>query len=237
MKLTVKTLILLFVLSSCCSCNTTRTVQTQVSQANQLSAQLTPPGTIKVKNYYIDQTEVHNLHWLEFIQYKKEAGDSLAAYRLQPSSANTGFALPENRHKPIVLITYEQAVEYCAWRSEKVRELHGINVTYRLPTAMEWKVIAEEVLKQDRKQQEQDLLNTRKLLSQKPGEYYMNSATVRKNRTYNLFDNVSEMTAQKGLALGNSNKKLDELSSNLTKEVQYNAADAYLGFRCIAVLE
>jgi formylglycine-generating enzyme required for sulfatase activity len=158
--------------------------------------------------------------------------------KLLPHPANSGYSFAENRYKPIVLITYEQAIAYCAWRSKFVSGLLGKKIKYRLPTATEWKEIAEEVIKNDIKQIEIDLTETKKLIQKDSGQYVVIGIEKPKSRIYNLFDNVSEMTLDKGIAMGSNNYNLDDLKTNLTNVVyHYNATNSYLGFRCVAEKE
>src|SRR6478736_5583225 len=89
-----------------------------------------PPGTIKIKNYYVDKTEIQNIHWMEYI-FQKGKEDSTDVQKLLPDPENSWYSMPENRHKPIVLITYEQALEYCAWRSKAVSGRLGKKIKYR----------------------------------------------------------------------------------------------------------
>src|SRR5690606_32449531 len=87
---------------------------------NEIKPGGTPPGTIKVKDYYVDQFEMTNIDWLEFLHYKKQEVDSVAYQKLLPDSTNTWYTLKEHRFDPLVLVTYEQALEYCKWRSAVV---------------------------------------------------------------------------------------------------------------------
>jgi formylglycine-generating enzyme required for sulfatase activity len=195
-----------------------------------------PPGTIKIKNYYVDKTEIQNIHWMEYI-FQKGKEDSTDVQKLLPDAANSWYTLPENRFKPIVLITYEQALGYCAWRSKAVSGRLGKKIKYRLPTASEWKEIAEEVIKNDLKQIEKDLMETKKLIQKDSGQYVVIERGEPKSRIYNLFDNVTEMTLDKGIAMGSNNYELSDINSNLTQVIRYNSMNIYLGFRCIAEMK
>jgi formylglycine-generating enzyme required for sulfatase activity len=196
-----------------------------------------PPGTIKVKNYYVDQTEILNIHWLEYLHHKGEELDSTEILKLLPDSANGWYAIPANRYKPIVMITYEQAIDYCAWRSNVVSERIGKKVTYRLPSMAEWQAIAEEVIKTDLKQQEKDLKETKERIEKDAGEYLLIDREKTKSRVYDLFDNVTEMTQDKGVAMGANNYELTDLEANIKRWVKYDSPNAYLGFRCVAEME
>ena len=130
-----------------------------------------PPGTIKIKNHFVDKTEIQNIHWLEYIYYKRQELDSIEIQKLLPDSSNLWYSIPDNRFKPIVLITYEQALDYCVWRSKAVSERTGKKVTYRLPTTNEWKEIAEEIINTDLKQIEKELEEAKKLIKKDSTQY------------------------------------------------------------------
>ena len=196
-----------------------------------------PPGTIKIKGIFIDKTEIQNIHWIEFIYAKQKELDSASWQKFLPDSLNFWYTVPENQYGPIVLISYEQALAYCAWRSEVVSKRLGRKVTYRLPTTKEWKDIAEELLRTDKKGLENELEKTRKMMKSDSTKYFIGAREKNKARIYNMFDNVSEMTMESGIAMGSNNHELMELQTNLTRLIKYNAANAYLGFRCVAEIE
>ncbi len=78
------------------------------------------PGTIKVNGYYVDRTEISNIAWMEYMFHRKFSIPESKYHRLIPDLANTWYYLPEYRYYPIVLITYDQTVDFCKWRSEVV---------------------------------------------------------------------------------------------------------------------
>ncbi|RSK44378.1 hypothetical protein EI293_07560 [Hymenobacter perfusus] len=128
-----------------------------------------PPGTARVaENLFMDEAEVANLHWLEYLHFIRR-DSALAFYRTQlPDSTGwqpvpdpeqvalpqAYFRAPAYRFHPATGITYEQARAYCHWRSVMVNkgyfqgaefrkqhpELRDYDVTveYRLPTEAEW---------------------------------------------------------------------------------------------------
>lgn len=196
-----------------------------------------PPGTIKIKNHFVDKTEIQNIHWLEYIYHKGQEMDSVQLQKILPDSSNFWYSIPDNRYKPIVLITYEQALDYCVWRSKVVSERIGRKVTYRLPTTTEWKDIAEEIFKTDLKQIEKELEETRKIIKKDSTQYTLIEREKPKSRIYNMFDNVTEMTFEKGIAMGSNNYELADPKVNLTRLIKYDSPNTYLGFRCVAEME
>ncbi len=201
------------------------------------SVESNPPGTIKIKDYYVDKTEILNIHWLEFIHQKSKELNSEEIKEIIPDSSNTWYALPSNRYKPIVLITYEQTEAYCSWRSEMVSRRTGRKVTYRLPTPAEWKEIAGEVLQWDLKQVEKELRMVHRKVEKNSGRYLLLDRINPKERIYDIFWNVSEMTLEKGIAMGSNNNELAALQTNLIREFYYSSVDKFIGFRCVAEVE
>ncbi len=153
---------------------------------------------------------------------------------------------------PVVAITYDQILTFCEWRKDKFqKELDAMppkqranfpkKFLFRLPTNKEWARIRfmtqeKRMLKQlDKmaagnmkffKMKKNDLLNNAYRVSH---IYKTKSETL---GLYNLFDNVSEMTSARGVAMGGSWKEGND-ASVWTNEFNYEGAEAWLGFRCI----
>jgi len=144
------------------------------------------PGVVQLRDsLFMDEAEVANLHWLEYLHFirkdssaaffRSQLPDSTAQPRLRPApktglaSADTTAATylfhPAYRYYPVVGVTYEQARNYCRWRTATVRQLrqaptgqagrspyyakhhkqlagYDISATYRLPTPAEWELAA-----------------------------------------------------------------------------------------------
>ena len=92
---------------------------------------------VTVATFYMDETEVANVDWLEYMywtrqnfptdfeQYYNTLPDTLVWRK--PLSYNDPFVNNYLRHPayqdyPVVGVTWEQANEYCKWRSDRVNE-------------------------------------------------------------------------------------------------------------------
>lgn len=98
---------------------------------------LTPPGTAWLRdNIFIDETEVTNFSYLEFLYWLKRK-DVPQYYLMLPDTAcwnhsDIGNAdkliheylqAPGYRGYPVIGISYKQAQEFCRWRTDRVNEL------------------------------------------------------------------------------------------------------------------
>jgi len=126
------------------------------------------PRRVTVSSFYMDQSEVRNvdyreyLHWINrvFIDYplvyKKALPDTLVWRR--PMAYNEPYVQYYFRHPsyndyPVVGVSWLQATDYCAWRTDRVNE--GI-------------LIREGILKPDPNQLEKENFNTEAYLA---GQY------------------------------------------------------------------
>jgi hypothetical protein len=103
-----------------------------------LNEYMTPPGTIKIDdNLFLDQTEVTNISYLEFIywtnmvqgnpEYKSILPDTsawkfLTTYKYEYPMPEYYLRHPAYRQRPVVGISYQQATKFCKWRSDRVME-------------------------------------------------------------------------------------------------------------------
>ena len=91
--------------------------------------------TVTVASFYMDETEVANIHWLEYLHYLKK--DSLPevyqaalpdttvwSRQLSFNDPYVTYYLryPGFRFFPVVGVSWLQANDYCIWRTEKVNE-------------------------------------------------------------------------------------------------------------------
>jgi formylglycine-generating enzyme required for sulfatase activity len=91
-----------------------------------------PPGTVWLRDStFIDETEIRNIDYLEFlfwlsshdtVAYKQMLPDSVSVTRFfhTPHSLNYYLRHPAYRDYPCTGISYEQAVAYCKWRTKMV---------------------------------------------------------------------------------------------------------------------
>lgn len=145
---------------------------------------LVPPGTVWLRdNLFIDETEVTNFNYCEFLNYLQKTDTAKRTLMLPDSMcwtrADVGFNQSNPliklylksflyRNYPVVGISYEQAIEFCNWRSDMVNVYYYIRenklnhssdnflnyiksaphrVKYRLPTKEEWEYASAAGLK------------------------------------------------------------------------------------------
>lgn len=126
------------------------------------------PRRVTVASFYIDETEVRNvdyldyLHWLKRVYtdypevYRNAIPDTLVWRR--PLAYNEPYVNNYLRHPayaeyPVVGVSWEQATDFCAWRTNRVNEL---------------RLIKEGVLKHDPSQRNEQNFNTQAYLA---GQY------------------------------------------------------------------
>lgn len=96
------------------------------------------PRRVTVSSYYIDQTEISNFHWLEYLYwvkrvygidypelYKKALPDTLVwRSKLAYNEPYVDYYLrhPAYRDYPVVGVNWLQATDFCSWRTDRVNE-------------------------------------------------------------------------------------------------------------------
>lgn len=95
------------------------------------------PKRVSIASFYMDETEVRNVDWLEYLNwlnrvfvsypevYKKALPDTLVwrdqlGYN-EPMVKNY-LRFPAYAEYPVVGVSWEQATEYCIWRTDRVNE-------------------------------------------------------------------------------------------------------------------
>lgn len=229
-----------------------------------------PPGTIWLRDsIYIDQIEVRNLDYREFLERtEKKEPEKLESIRPDQTvwyPENMAFELYylkgiTHRDYPVVGVTYEQAVAFCKWRTDLVKEYVKVKNTtiekmfgardfyYRLPTKEEWEYAASAGLSSDFSYGFESIINkdnfpnvnvaeTKALYAR---EIYdpVDPVYYRYPNRYNLYGmigNVAEMVLEKGIAKGGSfDHPLAECA--IRKSQEYTQPMRWLGFRCVCVL-
>jgi formylglycine-generating enzyme required for sulfatase activity len=98
-----------------------------------------PPRRVTVSSFYMDETEVTNLSWLEYLYWLKRIyGDSYPEIvnralpdtlvwrdKMEYNEPYVEYYLrhPAFRDYPVVGVNWLQSSNYCAWRSDRVNEL------------------------------------------------------------------------------------------------------------------
>lgn len=234
-----------------------------------------PPGTVKVdENLYLDIAEISNFAWNEYRYWlKRKYGENSKEYLESALDTsvwrtkqmyNEPFAKyyhshPAFKEYPAVGMSYEQAVAYCKWRSDRVNELFYVKenklklhpdsnynyseiVRYRLPSKQEWERFAaagfdKKTLKKAKKK-DFDLYNyyktdTTNLATSMDLTAPVISYFPDKNGAYNLLGNVAEMIDEKGIAKGGSYIHSKE-EINFQNDIKYDVPTCFIGFRCVA---
>ena len=234
-----------------------------------------PPGTVKINDtLYADETEISNFSWVEyqwwtFRKYGLKSKEYLAVLPdtlvWRDSSAYNELYVenylrhPAYREYPVVGISYEQAVDFCKWRTERVKEFmciskkfELINFEYRLPTKQEWEFVSNNggtcFSYRGRNEKGQLTSNhvwdpTDTMEVKKKSTFYSADVTAPvysywKNSfgLYNMIGNVSEMVLEKGISKGGSwRHRLEQC--RVGKDITYEKPNAWLGFRCVCIVK
>lgn len=96
------------------------------------------PRTVTVSSFYMDETEITNFHWLEYLYwmnrvyfddypdvYYRALPDTLVwRKRLGYNEPYVDYYLrhPAYRDYPVVGVSWKQATEFCQWRTDRVNE-------------------------------------------------------------------------------------------------------------------
>lgn len=201
----------------------------------QCSGQKAPPGTQLLKDadtqLYLDNAPITNFAWTEYLHWIKE-NQGINSERFINALPDSALWTDANgkpfegikslgphsdaRYYPIVGITYEQAKQYCRWRSkvvnirlQKVANIGDKKVEYALPSEEHYE----------------------KALPYRTGEhrggFYPVDTDAEEFR--HLCDNVHEMLAEENFAVS------AHIGDTCISVISYDQPAKDLGFRCIAV--
>ena len=233
-----------------------------------------PPGTVWLRDSLcIDQTEIRNMDYMEFVKWTKvhepqqlqavlpdttvwHQGEVAATWGIE----SWYFQHPAYREYPVVGVSYEQAIPFCKWRTDRVKEFIALSKQsiqerlgvrdfyYRLPTKKEWEYAAaagtEVPVYGQNVINEKNVPNvfvaeTKALYAGNMGGF-SDAVPVKyqfpnRYNLYNTIGNVAEMVEEKGIAKGGSfDHPLEQCA--IPFAVEYTKPMRWLGFRCVCVM-
>lgn len=231
-----------------------------------------PPGTVWIKDsIYMDMCEVRNMDYLEYTLWVKRY-DSLNYDKVLPDTLvwrerccmneplpEYYFRHPAYRNYPVVGVSYEQALDFCKWRTTRLKEFAKLispkskyadgyksyHYYYRLPTKEEWEYAADAGRKlpygfqslhskdnmPNFNVKEADLLGY-------INDVYIVQAMYKKPNSFGLYNtigNVAEMIMDKDICKGGSWRN-SILECNINDSIKYENPSCWLGFRCVCIV-
>lgn len=230
-----------------------------------------PPGTVQINDsLFADVTEISNLSWLEYENWTKGIYGTNSPEHIatlpdtivwrEKNTYNEPYVQYYYRHPayknyPVVGISYNQAMAYCKWRTERVKTFLSVkkdfknqNFEYRLPSKAEWEKLAETSSnflrnngKNEKGNHQLNCVTPADTIELKGPPYPDVTAPVHsyfKNHLglYNLLGNVAEMILEKGICKGGSWRNRLEMC-RVGKDQQYEHPNAWTGFRCVCVIK
>lgn len=230
-----------------------------------------PPGTVQITDHlFADKTEISNESWLEFeywtrVKYgyhSKEHLETLPDTLVwrNGESQNEPYVTyyyrhPAYREFPVVGVSYQQALAFCKWRSERVKEYYAIAhkkevfVEYTLPSKQEWEFISmngsfvlskggkdnknHAMLNCARDKRDSLIIDKRVVNGKYPDVTTpVNSYKPNQFGLFNCLGNVAEMVLEEGISKGGGWLHASD-ECRVGNDIPYTKANAWLGFRCV----
>jgi formylglycine-generating enzyme required for sulfatase activity len=181
------------------------------------------PGVVWIeKKFFIDETEIANIHWQEFCLSRPE---------IKPDIQNTilpadYFSNPRYSYYPVTGITHDEAEEFCEWRTtiatQVFNRMKGYSRTdpeytvfrFRLPTRAEWEKCAGYGLDLKKYPHGVKVLKSKVTFSKKAAEY-LAEVTDPELSVKELNQNLEEFNNQKEEDLLVNCKRIDHKFLNL----------------------
>ncbi len=223
----------------------------------------TPPGTVKIgAQFFMDETEITNISWKEYTFWTERIyGKGSSQYEFVKADSHVWeepfrslyFTHPAYDDYPVVGVSYDQALAFCQWRSERVMEQLLINqklkklksipsqVYFRLPTKAEWENVAKvgysEKTQKSLDKKHKNCVKANYQTSPTSEEVKSTTAPVYSywpNRygVRQMFGNVSEMILNEGVAKGGSWTDFEN-DIHIDTNIPYTHPSKSIGFRCV----
>ena len=180
-----------------------------------------PIGMVKVSdNLYVLRREVTKGEWAEYIYYNKNVPVT-EQERMEADFPQTD-------------ISYEQAIAYCNWLSDLYNTEYyrksKRKIVFRLPSRSEFELTIRKEFNQLEKYGSEMAYQ----IEDTNGELIpVRVYNFQRKRVMGLFHNVSEMSAEKGVALGMNNTNFD-INGDPLVEIAYEGPSKWVGFRYVA---
>ncbi len=234
-----------------------------------------PPGMVWLKDsIYIDASEIRNFDYLEYVQWIKRFEPEKYDFVLPDTTVWRNkkfcnepyvqyyFSHPAYKNYPVVGVSYEQAIDFCMWRTKLVKQFasvaskrnkrakksmqHFQNIEYRLPTKEEWEYAASAGNLNSAFGYEKIIADNnlpKVWVKETAILYYYADATIstltktpNKFGLHNMIGNVAEMILDKGVSKGGS--FINNLNNcSISDSILYTKPELWLGFRCVCVIK
>lgn len=252
-------------------------ISSAFAQRSKTYKQKILPGMVKVNDtLYYDEVELDNVSWLEYLHWTKtnNPGESLENYyQMYPDTTvwTTGDGYPNNPYQthylthpayksyPLVGVTWKQAKDYCAWRTDRVieyleekgkRDKAPAAFVYRLPTYEEYEMVYRDMVDLSLRIGDEGKKKCRGMYRfnlKRAADDTMGVAGVNNDNSditapvksywpnaygiYNLKGNVAEWIAEENHHVGLS--WADRTTENAMEKKKLDQASSYVGFRCV----